>query len=72
MSVVWSGWDLLGREAASCPHAYFVHVQNKRSRGRGRVVANNKHTDNRRDKVAVGTPLSYKQRGSIVVRSLWS
>ena len=59
MSVVWSGWDLLGREAAFCPYAYFEHVQNKRSR----VVANNKH-----GKVEVGTALSHKPCGSIVVR----
>ena len=37
MSVVWMGWDLPGREAARSPHAYFEHVQNKRSW----VIANN-------------------------------
>ena len=56
MGVVGSGWDLLGREAASSPHVYFYNVQNNRSR----VVAINK-----RGKVVVGTPLSYKQHGSI-------
>ena len=31
MGVVWSGWDLPGREDAFSPNAYFEHVQNKRS-----------------------------------------
>ena len=26
MSVVWSGWDLLGREVSRSPHAYFEHI----------------------------------------------
>ena len=51
-----------GSNITSSPHAYFEHVQNKRSL----FVANNK-----RGKVVVGTPLSYKLRGSIAVRSLW-
>ena len=38
MSVVWSGWDLIGREASCSPHAYFERAQNKRSR----FVVNNK------------------------------
>ena len=37
MGVVWSGWVLPGQEAAFSPHAYFEHVQIKRSL----VVANN-------------------------------
>ena len=54
--MVWSVWDREGREAASSPHAYFEHVQNNRSW----VMA-----INRRGKIIVGTPLSYKQHGSI-------
>ena len=65
MSMVWLGWDPPVQKAAFSAFVYFELAQNKRSL----VVANNKRCSSLMKNV-VGTPSSYKQRGSIMVRSL--